>query len=140
MSFREKTAWVTLIALIVVSLMYWLHGPGMFEPHRHGLALLALGASLGTFVSIELIGWLVFYFRNPKEARTPKDEREQIIALKATRIAFWVFTAGTFAAIFVTLHLAGAGAVAMGVSIVFAFVLAQLVRQATIIVYYRRGS
>jgi hypothetical protein len=40
----------------------------------------------------------------------------------------------------VTLHLAGAGTVAMGMSIVVAFVLAQLVRQAAIIAYYRRGA
>jgi uncharacterized membrane protein len=140
MSFREKTAWVTLVALILVSLMYWLHVPSLFEPHRHGWVLLALGLSFGTFLLIELIAWLVFYLRNPKEARTPRDEREQIIALKATRIGSWVFTVGAFLAIFVTLHLAGAGPVAMGMSVVIAFVLAQVARQAAIILYYRRGA
>jgi hypothetical protein len=140
MSFREKTAWVTLVAIVVVSLMYWLHVPNPFEPHRQGWVLLALGVSLSTFVLIELIAWLVFYLRNPKETRTPKDEREQVIALKATRIGSWVFTVGTFIAMFVTLHLAGAGTVAMGMSIVVAFVVAQLARQAAIIVYHRRGA
>jgi hypothetical protein len=140
MSFREKTAWVTLIALILVSLMYWLHMHSLFEPHRRGWVLLVLGLSLGTFVLIEVIAWLVFYFRNPKETRAPRDEREQIIALKATRVASWVFTVGALLAVFITLHLAGAGPVAMGMSIVIAFVLAQVVRQAAIIVYYRRGA
>jgi cytochrome b561 len=140
MSFREKTAWVTFVAIVVVSLMYWLHVPNPFEPHRQGWVLLALSVSLGTFVLIELIAWLVFYLRNPKETRTPKDEREQMISLKATRIGSWVFTLGTFIAVFVTLHLAGAGTVAMGMSIVAAFVLAQLARQAAIIVYHRRGA
>jgi hypothetical protein len=140
MSFREKTAWVTLIALVLVSLMYGLHMPNPFEPHRHGWVLLVLGLSLGTFVLIELIAWLVFFVRNPKETRTPKDEREQIIALKASRIGSWVFTVGTFLAIFISLHLAGAGTVAMGISVVIAFVLAQVVRHAAIIIYYRRGA
>jgi hypothetical protein len=140
MSFREKSAWVTLIALVLVSLMYWLHVPDLFEPHRHGWVLLALGLSFGTFVLIELIAWLVFYLRNPGEARTPRDEREQIIALKATRIASWVFTAGTFVAMFLVLHLTGAGSVALAMSVVFAFVIAQAVRQAAIIIYHRRGT
>lgn len=140
MSFREKTAWVTLIALVLVSLMYWLHIPSLFEPHPQGWVLLVLALSLGTFVLIELIAWVVFFVRNPRETRTPKDEREQIISLKASRISSWVFTVGTFTAIFVTLHLAGAGTVAMGMSVVIAFVLAQVVRQAAIIFYYRRGA
>jgi uncharacterized membrane protein len=139
MSFREKTAWVTLIALVLVSFMYWLHIPSLFEPHPHGWVLLVLSLSFGTFVLIELIAWVVFFVRNPRETRTPKDEREQIISLKASRISSWVFTVGTFIAIFVTLHLAGAGTVAMGMSVVIAFVLAQVVRQAAIIIYYRRG-
>jgi len=140
MSFREKTAWVTLVALVLVSLMYWLHVPSLFEPQRHGWVLLASGMSFGTFVVIELIAWLVFYLRNPRETRTPRDEREQIIALKATRIGSWVFTVGTFIAIFLALHLAGAGAVAMGMSVTIAFIIAQVTRQAAIIVYYRRGA
>ncbi len=94
MSFREKTAWVTLISLVLVSLMYWLHVPSLFKPHPRGWVLAALGISIGTFLLIEAVAWLVFFLRNPKEARTPKDEREQLIALKATRIAYGVFTAG----------------------------------------------
>jgi hypothetical protein len=51
-----------------------------------------------------------------------------------------VFTAGTFIAIFLVLHLAGAGTVALGMSVVIAFVIGQLARQAAIIIYYRRGA
>ena len=140
MSFREKTAWVTLVALVLVSLMYWLHVPSLFEPHHHGWVLLALGISFGTFVLIEVVAWLIFFVRSPREARTPRDEREQIIALKASRIGSWVFTIGTFLAIFLVLHLAGAGTVAMGMAVVIAFVVAQVARQAAIIIYHRRGA
>ncbi|HTQ35814.1 MAG TPA: hypothetical protein VMH77_02155 [Steroidobacteraceae bacterium] len=139
MSFREKTAWVALVALILVSLMYWLHVPDPFEPHRHGWVLLALGLSFGTFILIELIAWVVFYLRNPREVRTPRDEREQIIALKATRIGSWVFTSGTFLAIVLALHVVGAGPVALGMSVAIAFIVAQVTRQAAVIIYYRRG-
>lgn len=140
MSFREKSAWVTVLALLVVSLMYWLHVPSLFEPHRHGWILTALGLSLAAFVLIEVIAWVVLYLRNPKEARTPRDEREQLIELKATRIGSWVYVAGSLAAIFITLHMVGAGTVAVAMSVVIAFVLGQLARHIAIIVYHRRGA
>lgn len=140
MSFREKTAWVTLIALVAVSLMYWFHVPSLFTAHRHGWILTALGLSLAAFLLIEAVAWVVLYLRNPREARTPRDEREQLIELKATRIASWVYVVGSLTAMFVALHMAGAGPVGVAMSVVLAFVLGQVVRHAAIIIYHRRGA
>jgi hypothetical protein len=140
MSFREKTAWVTLAALVFTSLLYWLHVPSLFEPHRRGWVMLALGLSIATYVLIEGIAWLVLYLRNPKEARAPRDEREQLIGLKAMRIASWVYMCGSMLAVFIALHLAGAGPVAVAMAVIIAFVVAQLVRHVALIVYYRRGA
>lgn len=140
MSFREKTAWVTLIALVLVSLMYWLHVPSLFEPHSPGWVLHALGLSIATFLLIEAIAWVVLHLRNPKDARTPRDERERLIDLKAARIAFWVYGVGSLAGIFVMLHHVSGGSVGVAMSVVIAFVLAQMVRHAAIIIYHRRGA
>ena len=47
--------------------------------------------------------------QSPREARTPKDERERLIDMKAARLAFPVLLVGAFAAIG-ALHLdVGAG-------------------------------
>jgi small-conductance mechanosensitive channel len=140
MSFREKTAWVTLCAIVIVSLMYWFHMPTPFQPHPAPRVLHAMGASLVAYLVIEATAWLVLRWRNPQDARLPKDEREKLIDLKAVRIAYYVFAAGALAGIFVTLHMVMAGPVAVGMVVFMAFVLSQIAKHAGRIVYYRRGS
>ena len=142
MSFREKSAWVTLLAILLVSGMYVLHVGHIFESSRW--ALLAMGASLATFVVIEVIAWLVLRLRHPAEVRTPKDELERLIELKALRIAAYVYFVGSFLAIFIALHLRvagghGAGGHVVGGAVLLAFIVAQIVNYAARIVYYRRN-
>jgi archaellum biogenesis protein FlaJ (TadC family) len=136
MSFREKTAWVTLVALLVVSAMYAHHVPDMFQPNRG--APRALFLSVIAFVVIELSAWLVLRLRNPVESRSKQDELERLISLKALRIAFHVYVVASFAAIFFTLHMRGAGPVALAMCIVIAYVGAQLTNCIARIVYFRR--
>jgi hypothetical protein len=75
MSFREKSAWITLIGILLVSALYFLHvptpftrGPGLWELH-------VLGLAIALFIAIEVIAYIVLFLRYPKDARTPKDER-----------------------------------------------------------------
>jgi hypothetical protein len=136
MSFREKSAWVTLVAILIVSAMYVFHVPALYVPH--GGVLKSLGVSVAAFVLIEVLAWLVLRLRNPTEARTPKDELEKLIDLKALRIAAYVFFLGSFLASFVTLHVMGASAGMMAVAQLLAFVVAEIVNYAARIVYYRR--
>jgi len=135
MSFREKTAWVTLAALLLVSLLYLLllHRPGGWMLHTVAFCVLV-------FVAIEFVAWLVLRMRNPVDARTPKDELERLIELKARRIAAWVYVAGSFLAIFLCLHVAGAGSGTVGMSVLVAFVVAEIVNYAARIAYYRRNA
>jgi hypothetical protein len=136
MSFREKSAWITLVAILLVSAMYVLHVGHVFHSSRW--ALFAIAASVATFVLIEVVAWLVLRLRNPTEARTPKDELEKLIELKALRIAAYVYFAGSFIAIFITLHLQGARAHVVGASVLLAFIVAEVVNYAARIIYYRR--
>ena len=138
MTFREKSAWVTLVAIVLVSAMYVFHVPRVFAPSRWALA--ALAASLAAFIVIELVAWLVLRLRNPAEARTPKDELEKLIELKALRIAAYTYFAGSFTAVFLTLHLHGAGPTAVGASVLLAFIVAEIVNYAARITYYRRHA
>jgi hypothetical protein len=140
MSFREKTAWVTLIAFVIVSLMYWFHVRSPFEPHSGPLVLFAMAASIAALVVIEIVARVVLHLRNPQDARAPMDERERLIDLKALRVAYFVFTFGALGGVFVSLHVVGAGPVAEGMAVFLAFVLAQIAKQVACIIYYRRGA
>ena len=139
MSFREKSAWVTLIAIVLVSAMYVFHIPQLYVPHSRWV-LKSLAASLGAFLLIELVAYAVLRVRNPTEARTPKDELEKLIDLKALRIAAYVYIIGSFVAIFVTLHVVGSSAGMVAVAVLLAFVVAEMVNYTARIVYYRRIS
>jgi hypothetical protein len=139
MSFREKTAWITLVAILVVSLMYWFHVPNPFASSSGPRVLHAMSASLVAYLLIELTGLLVLRWRFPGDARTPRDERERLIDLRALRVAYYAFLAAALAGVFVTLHLVGASPVAVGMAVFMAFVLSQLAKHASRIVLYRRG-
>lgn len=140
MPFREKTAWVTLIAIIIVSLLYWFHVHSPFVPHSHDTVLAAMGVSLAAYLLIEVIAWLILRQRNPLESREPRDERERLIDLKSLRIAYYVFVTGALLGMFFVLHLAGAGPVTVAMTVFMAFILSQLVKHAARIVFYRRDG
>ena len=87
MPFREKSAWVTLIAILLVSALFLLHAPRLAHPGPWDFyALLACIGALP--VVIETVGVSgILRLRYPEDARTPMDERERLINLKATRLA-----------------------------------------------------
>jgi archaellum biogenesis protein FlaJ (TadC family) len=137
MSFREKTAWVTLIAILLVIAFFFTHGPEIWSPAPDPWTFHLLAAAMGAFLAIEVVAYVVLYLKYPKDARTPRDEREEIIALKGTRLAAWVYMIGSFVALLTIHH--GATARTIPYLIVLAFAVAQVVNYAARIVYYRRG-
>lgn len=139
MSFREKTAWITLIALMLVSLLYWFHVPTLFAPHRHAWVLHALLASFAVYLLIELVSFIVLRVRHPRDSREPRDERERLLDLKAVRIAHHVFTALALGGVFVALHVIATGPVGVAMVVFIAFVVSQMVKHVARIVYYRKG-
>ena len=140
MSFREKRAWITLFTLIFVLLLFWLHIPPtrMLAPPRSLWVLHVLGLMIATFVTIEIIARIVMRIRSPRDARTPKDEREQLIELKSRAVAWYVFVIASLGGIFVALH-AGANDIGLAFVALFSFVIAEIANYAMRIYYYRRG-
>ncbi len=137
MSFHEKSAWVTLISILSVSVLYFLHMPIPYgDPPEPGF-FHATVACIVVLIVIEIIAHIIIALHNPKDAQTPKDERERLIELKATAIAAYVYVVGTFAAV-VTVHI-GADGFTVGYGILLAFVIAEVVNYAMRIYYYRRG-
>jgi len=75
--------------------------------------------------------------QSPRDARVPKDEREQLIELRATRLAFYVLLSGIVAAI-MSLHFP-VSVWMLSQFVLFAVVLAELVRFGGQIALHRRG-
>ena len=137
MSFREKSAWISLVSILLVSGFYFLRIAWSLTPRSNMNQVRALLYCVVALAVIEVVAHLVVALRAPKDARTPKDERERLIDLKATRSAAYVYVVGSFLAVF-TLHL-GANAIAIANGVLLAFVVAEIVNYAARIVYHRRG-
>lgn len=114
MSFREKSAWITLITLLLVSAFFFLHLPPLALAHDPSPALFhVFGAGVVAFVALALI------------------------ALKATSIAAKVYVALSMAS--VSLVHFGANGIGVGWVVLFSFVLAEMVNCVARIGYHRRG-
>ena len=135
MPFREKSAWVTLVAILLVLAAFALHAPRLSHPAPW--VFHAMLACIAAFIVIETVALLVLRLRHPQDARTPLDEREQLINLKASRLASRVYVVGSLLAL-LTIHRGASGPV-VGYFVVLAFVVAEVVKYAARVIYYRRG-
>jgi hypothetical protein len=138
MSFREKSAWISFVSIALVFGIYFakvvqvlVTGRGSGNAFRLFLVLVA------SLVVLEVALHVAIAIQSPREARTPKDERERLIDMKAIRLAFPVLLVGAFAAIG-TLHL-DVGRWVMAHVMLFGVVVAELTRFGAQIVYHRRG-
>jgi hypothetical protein len=137
MSFREKSAWITLICLLLVSFLFLMELRPLELAPAPSAVLLHFGAALVTFAVITLIAHGVAALRAPREARAPKDERERLIALKASSTAAKVYAALSLLSISL-IHF-GANGIGVAWAVLFSFVIAQAVSCVARIVYHRRG-
>jgi hypothetical protein len=74
----------------------------------------------------------------PSEARKPRDEREQLIEMRATRVAFPVLVVGALAGVGM-MHLTRS-AFMVAQYVLLAIVVAELVKFGGEILYYRQDS
>jgi hypothetical protein len=140
MSFREKSAWITLITILFVALLFTfeLPRPWTLAPEPSGFMLHVLLLSITTFVAIEIVAHVVVAIRSPRDAKAPLDERERLIALKATSLAAHVYAVLSLGSVMVTIHL-GANEFGIAYCVLISFVIAEAVNYGARIVYYRRG-
>jgi hypothetical protein len=136
MSFREKSAWISLVLILTVFGPYfWLVGRALTgQTHVHGGTQFAL---ILLFIVLEIVVHIAVAARSPRDANAPMDERENLIDLKATRTAFYVLFGGAILSIF-TLHFP-INVWTLSQFVLFSIVLAELVRFASQIVLFRRG-
>jgi hypothetical protein len=136
MSFREKSAWISVILIVAVFGPYFTLVARTFAgtAHVHGGTQFAL---ITLFVLLEIVLHLAVAARSPRDARAPRDEREDLIDLRATRAAFYVLLGGSLVAIF-TLHFP-VSVWMMSQFVLFAVVASELVRFGNQIRLFRRG-
>jgi hypothetical protein len=137
MSFREKQAAVTLLALWIVGLTLLFRflrlAPATVE---QALPLLTGGGvALIAVMILAHIGLVIGAGR--EEALRPADERDSLVNLASRRIGYWV-TAGGLALV-VGLAVRSASALTLAEAALSAFVLAEICVYASRLYYYRRG-
>jgi hypothetical protein len=141
MSFREKSAWITLITLLLISLLWSLHFPWQrpftLAPEANPVVFHALVLCTISFVVIVVIAHVVVAILAPREASARADEREQLIGLKATRVGAYVYATLSMSSVFL-IHL-GANEIGLAYFLVASLAIAEAVSCVARIVYHRRG-
>jgi hypothetical protein len=148
LSFREKSAWISLVATVAVFLPYFVH---VFRLARRGsltapAVLQAFIAAVIVQVILLVAASVVIALRSRQE---PKDERDVAIESKSFRNAYWVFSFLSITAIGSLIVLALAPTAAanelwlapafLAQIFLLCFVLAEVTKQLTQVVCYRRG-
>jgi hypothetical protein len=136
--FRAKSAGVSLIAVLTIGLYYFATAISLLPSDKvvpDGALGLAITAVVLLAVVEAALQIVLFIGAGRIEERT---ERDDAIAAQSSRNAYVVMTAGVFAAygsMFV-----GLTAFQIGSVILLAFLLAETVKFASQLVYYRRSA
>ena len=139
MSFREKSAWILLFCIALVFGIYF------------SAVLLAMTGRLAysqtfelffemvvVFVVLSIVLHAVVALRAPQDAKTPADEREKLISLRADRVAGYTLAVGVFVAIY-TIHI-GASSRELAHAVLLAFAVSQLAKYGMAIRLHRRDA
>lgn len=138
MSFHEKSAWISLVSIAVVGLVFFLNIPRTLTPSLGPEMVYSMLICLVALIVIEAVAHTVVAMRAPIDAQSPKDERDRLVELRAMRVAAYVYAALSMGA--VSLLLVGANGVALGYAVLLALVIAEIVNYGSRILYYRLGA
>ena len=129
--------------LVLVVFIVWLVSVirhELFYRHGRGNPMIPVFITLAAFIVAEVVLHVAIALMSPADARTPKDEREHLIDLRASRVAFYVLLIGTFLSIGIGMHLPGANRFLMANCMMGSIITALLVRFGTQIVLSRRDA
>ena len=136
MSFREKSAWITLVTVLVVFTAYF----GALLTGRvegfHSLYLLLI--SVIGLVAMQAGLHVIAVLTTPRDGRAPKDEREVAIQWRSQSIGYYVLTVFALA-LFVPVH-SGHTALDMANFALFAVAIATVCVAVAQIIMFRRGA
>jgi hypothetical protein len=137
MSFREKSAWISLLSMLLIYGSYFwsaVHsGPHFGKVHFSSL--------LGTIILLVIVQValsIAVAIISPRDAKAPRDERDRLIDLRATRFAYAALaTSVAFACFFGAFN---PPIIFNTNARLFLLVLAEVLRSGCQIVQYRRGA
>ncbi len=140
MSFREKMAWISLLANLAIYGFYFaalaaaLGRGGADAAHFTDLLIgsVVLLVVVTVVLSIIVAAWA------PKEAQAAEDEREKRIALEASHAAYFVISAGAVMVI-AALYFGISDFLAVN-ALFFVLVAGELTKNAAQIFQFRRGA
>ena len=136
MPFREKSAWISLLSMSGIYGLYFL---SVIQGRPHGRV--HIGSLLITVIAlivVQVVLTIAVAIVAPKEAQAPRDEREKLIELKATRVAYSGLATSIALACFF-------GAFDPPIifntnALLFVLVTAELLRSGCQIIQYRRSA
>ena len=130
MSFREKSAWIQIIAIVLV---YGYYGLSLLRaaPTPLGAVAMLIGSTI-LMIMVSVAGHIAIMIGQKPELL---DERDQLVGLRSTRNGFHALAAAVWAVIF--LAIARPDPILLAYAALGGFVLAELVRLASQLVYYR---
>jgi hypothetical protein len=135
MSFREKSAWISALSMAGIYGLYF------YSVVRAGRQPGSLSGLLGTIIALVIVQVVlnvaVAIFA-PADANAPRDERDKLIEMRATRLSYNGLATGIVLACFF-------GALKPPIvfntnSLLFILVTAEIMRSASRIIQYRRGA
>ena len=139
MPYREKSAWLSLIAMAVTYGPYFtmaaLAPPTAALPDLSRLGVFA--ATSLSHMTIILIGRLYFLARSPEEARAPADERDQAIERRSNTTAYYLLMAGLIV-VGVIMPFTSGGWIIVNAALA-TIVGVEILRDGLIVLGYRRG-
>jgi hypothetical protein len=137
MSFREKTAWISMLSMAgIYGFYFWsLISAGPQTGGSH------FGALLGTIIClviVQVVLNIAVAVFTPSEAQAPRDERDKLIELRAMRVAY----CGLATAIALAIFFAGFDPPILfnANALLFILVTTEIMRAACQIIQYRRGA
>ena len=137
MSFREKSAWIALVSVLLCFGVYF----GAIAIHRisgRGLdSLQLLSRCVGAFVVLQIGLKLAALWATPRDGRSPRDERERLIQARSHTIGYYLLL-GLVMALGIPFHIGRPAADLVNFALLDV-VIAGLVVAAAQIVMFRRG-
>ena len=87
MSFREKSAWISVISMTAIY-GYYFWSVVHAGPHLGSLHFAGLLATVIALIVVQVVLTIAVAIASPRDAQAPRDEREKLIELRATRMAY----------------------------------------------------
>jgi hypothetical protein len=135
MSFREKVAWISAVSMAAIfGLYFW--AAISSGPHFGVFHLSLLVEAVIAFIVLQVALTIVVAMFAPKDAQSPRDERDRMISLKASRAAYSGLATGiACACLFAGFN---PPIIFNANALLFVLVMTEIMRSAWQIVLYRR--